>query len=140
MAHCLIRPALGVVFAIAACNGTTDEAVRLTVNGTGFPDGDARVAVLRMPALEIVACDTTSVVAGSFEVELEGILEPSVGYRVDAFVDVDGNQRCEVGIDAVASVELPPLEMVTKLRLLDAGDEPAACASFENICAAGLDQ
>lgn len=94
-----------------------------------------------MPELEIVACDTTPVVAGSFDVEIGDILERSVGHRVDAFVDVDGNQRCEVGIDAVASVELPPLEMTTRLRLLDAGDDLGACVSFdENGCAAGLDR
>lgn len=135
----LIRSALGVVFAITAC-GTGNEPVRLTVNGTGFPDGDARVAVLEMPTLEIVACDTTPVVAGSFELELGDILERSVGYRVDAFVDLDGNQRCDAGIDAVASVELPPLEMSSDLRLLDASDAPATCASLAKLCAAGFER
>jgi hypothetical protein len=140
MTHCLIRPALGVVFAIAACNGTGDEPVRLTVYGTGFPDGDARVAVVKLPVLEIVACDTTAVVAGSFEVELGDILERGVGYRIDSFVDVDGDQHCEFGIDAVGSVELPPLDMATQPRLLEAGDNSAACASFETVCAAGFDR
>jgi hypothetical protein len=137
MTRCLCRAGLGTVFAIAAC--TADGPVPLTVSGTGFSDGVAHVAVIRIPTLEAVACETTSVVAGSFELDVGDILEPTVAYRVDAFVDVDGNQRCEVGIDAVTTLELPPRMMVAE-RLVDPSDAPAGCASFETVCAAELDR
>jgi hypothetical protein len=120
---------------LAACTGTTDGPVPLTVTGTGFPDGDAQVAVLRLPELDAVACDTTIVVGGSFELEIGDILEATVAYRIDTFVDVDGDQRCEPGVDAVGTLLLPARMPATSPLVIDVPDDAAACASFESVCA-----
>jgi hypothetical protein len=83
---------------------------------------------------ETVACETTTVSGGAFEFQLGDVLQPGVGHRIDAFVDVDGDQRCEFGVDAVMSLDIAPTTEAYDLTFpagnLRIGDDPRGCAGF----------
>jgi hypothetical protein len=120
------------ILILSAC--ASNDYLDLDVRGEGFAAGEAHVAVTQLATNENVACETTQVQAGTFNVELGGILQPKVGHRVDAFVDLDGDGRCQFGVDAVASLALEPLTAGTNVTFpegtMRVGDDPAGCEAF----------
>lgn len=120
------------MFGIACSSDNGD--VELGVRGEGFGAGDAHIAVTRTSTNEIIACETVPVAGGTFEVDLGPIMQRNVAHRVDAFVDLDGNQRCEFGVDAIVSLELGLATDAATVRFEDGsmhvGDDPTGCASF----------
>lgn len=125
------------ILALTAACASRDDYLELDVKGEGFAAGEAHVAVTQLATNENVACETRQVQAGSFDVELGAILQPKVDHRVDAFVDLDGDGRCQFGIDAVASLALEPLTEGTNVTFPDGsmriGDDPTGCESFGGV-------
>ncbi len=127
--------AAAVLAVLPAC--ADGGLLSFAVIGEGFADGEARVAVTQLAVDETIACATTRAVAGRFEVDFGEIMQPRVGHRVDAFVDLDGDERCEFGVDAVMSLELAPADASSDLTFPDGamrvGDDPAGCAGFGGV-------
>lgn len=122
-----------------ACTGddNVSENRDLTVEGVQFPAGSAHVNVTQTAIGETVACvDTVVDAGGSFKLELGKILQPKVGHRLDVFVDVNGDDRCEFGVDAVETSELPPSTIGTHQTFngVDSiGRSPTGCAGFGGV-------
>jgi hypothetical protein len=121
------------ITALAACAQDSDY-LNLTVAGDELGSGVAHVAVTQLATSETVACESAPVEGGRFEVALGPILQPKVEHRVDAFVDLDGDQHCEFGVDAVMSLVLEPLTESTDLTFPRGGDrigdDPTGCLGF----------
>jgi hypothetical protein len=130
------RNAVFVSLLLTAC-ASRDDYLELEVKGEGFAAGEAHVAVTQLATNENVACETSKVLAGSFDVELGAVLQPKVGHRVDAFVDLDGDERCQFGVDAVASLSLEPLTEGTNVTFpngaMRVGDDPSGCEAFGGV-------
>jgi hypothetical protein len=127
---------VSILILTAAC-ASRDDYLEFEVKGEGFGAGEAHVAVTQLATNEYVACTTTQVQAGSFDVELGPVLQPKVGHRVDAFVDLDGDGRCQFGADAVVSLALEPLTEATDLTFpngaMRIGDDPSGCEAFGGV-------
>jgi hypothetical protein len=124
------------ILLLSAC-ASRDDYLELDVKGEGFAPGEAHVAVTQLATNDNVACETSQVQAGSFDVELGAVLQPKVGHRVDAFVDLDGDGRCQFGVDAVASLALEPLTAGTNVTFpngaMRVGDDPTGCEAFGGV-------
>lgn len=132
--------ALPLVLGACAADGADDAAddgVALIVRGEGFAAGDVRISVTQPATPEPVACAAGAVAGGAFELPLDATLAPGVAYRVDGFVDLDGDARCEFGVDAVMSIDLSPLAADASFTFTDGasrvGDEPRGCAAFGGL-------
>ncbi len=134
MRSTMIRASLCLLpLALLGC-AADDHGLSLTVGGEGFPDGDVRVAATLAGFDEPVACEDGMVVDGRFEVAIGEELSPGASYRIDGFVDLDGDARCEFGVDAVMSIDLAPLDGSADFTFTEGatriGDDPRGCASF----------
>jgi hypothetical protein len=126
------------MFAIALCCGcTSSDLLPLTVSGEGFASGPVHVAVTQTAINESVACESSSVVDGAFRIDLGRVVQPNVGHRIDAFVDLDGNQRCEFGVDAVVSMTVEPKAAGYNVGFPNGGtrvgEDPTGCAGFGGL-------
>lgn len=126
------------MFAIALCCGCADDGLLpLTVSGEDFASGPVHVAVTQTAINESVACESTAVVGGGFRIDLGRIVQPKVGHRIDAFVDLDGNRRCEFGVDAVVSMTIEPTTAGYNVGFANGsthvGDDPTGCAGFGGV-------
>jgi hypothetical protein len=102
-----------------------------TASGLGAYDGkQARIAVFDLNAGAVIKNASALVTGGSTSATVE--VSAGVPYRVDAFVDADGNEVCEWGVDAVFSVVLPALDAgQVKMVALDAdATDSHGCLSF----------
>ncbi|MCU0663993.1 MAG: hypothetical protein MUC50_16905 [Myxococcota bacterium] len=118
---------------VASC-ADNNEYSSLTVRGEGFGNGQAHICVTNIDADEVVACESTTVHEGVFELQLDKIMQPMVVHRVNAFVDLDENQRCEFGSDAVMTTEVREATTVTFANEDTwIGDDPSGCVSFGGV-------
>lgn len=127
------------MLAIALCGGcTSNDLLPLTVSGEeDFPNGPIHVAVTQTALNEAVACESTDVVGGAFHLDLGRVVQPKVGHRVDAFIDLDGDRRCELGVDAVMSMTVEPTTESYDVGFLDGskrvGNDGTGCIGFGGL-------
>jgi hypothetical protein len=127
-----------MMLSIALCCGcTSNDLLPLTVSGEGFASGPVHVAVTQTAINESVACESDSVVDGTFRIDFGRVIQPKVGHRVDTFVDLDGNQRCEFGVDAVMSMTIEPKTAGYNVGFPNGGtrvgEDPTGCIGFGGL-------
>lgn len=128
---------LALSLALGACGAGTEDGVALAIRGEGFAAGPVHLSVTQAAVQEPIACESATVVDGVFDVELGAELSTGVPYRVDGFVDLDGDTRCEFGVDAVMSIDLSPLDADSSFMFANGadrvGDDPRGCAAFGGL-------
>jgi hypothetical protein len=93
-----------VVGLVAACTSGPEVSVEMQ----GFPALDGKVArwvITDTIRDEEVAAYDVSISGGGFDLALDG-LEAGRTYRLDGFVDQNGDERCEAGIDMAFTFEV----------------------------------
>jgi hypothetical protein len=121
----------------AACDSfpTPEERFDLTFAGSGFDvhDGDRlHASLVDVPAAAVLATDSAVVADGRFAVSWPAAASSDGSYRVDYYVDLDGDGLCDTPpVDHAWSLEVPEVTADTTLVVSHStAFQPSACASF----------
>ena len=119
---------------IVACQ-SEDAGIEIDVNGTGFEVDDgitARLALVDIVAEEIVDVAELTITDGAMAASWRDGVVQNTAYRIDAYIDVDGNDICEIGIDKTFA-----FDVVTGTVGINLGFMPASAGDSRGCLAFG---